>query len=140
MKFKLLASLFLTFGIIYLFSGFKSQEGGQLYFMRSTNNVGSMIAYKVFIDDTVVCHLKNKHYSVHNLSAGEHTVSIQNGGLGGHTKSRPIKINIQQGKANYVVAINGPDLYLQEVVETSAKELLKKIVITNECLPAKEKK
>ncbi len=134
----MLASLMLAVGAIYLFGAFKPQENGQVYFIRSTNSVGSMVAYKVFIDDTLVCDLKNKHYSVHDIAPGEHTVAIQNTGLASHKKSRPLKITVQAGKINYLVAINGSEIYLQETVETSAKELLKKVVVTKECLPKKK--
>lgn len=130
---------FLSLAVVLLVSSaFKPQETGQIYFMRSTNNVGALIAYKVYIDDQVVCHLKNQRYSVHNIAAGEHTVSIQGGGLGSNKISRPMKITVEAGKSNYMVAINGKDLYMQEVVETSAQDLLKRLAATAECLPGKK--
>lgn len=121
---------------VILFCSFKPQENGQIYFMRSTNNVGSIIPYKVFIDGQVVCHLKNQRYSVHTLAPGEHTVSIQNGGLGSKAISIPLKITVQPGKSNYMVAINGKTLYMQEAVESSALVLLKKLAAIEQCLPA----
>ncbi|MES2458915.1 MAG: DUF2846 domain-containing protein [Bacteroidota bacterium] len=136
MKTKITTTLFLL--SVLLFCAFKPQENGQLYFMRSTNNVGSMIAYKVYIDGQLVCHLKNQRYSVHNLTPGEHTVSIQNGGLGSKQISLPMKINVQAGKSNYMVAINGKTLYMQEAVESSAQQLLKRLAATEQCLPAKK--
>jgi len=138
MKFRILTSLMLFLVTICLFGAFKPQENGQVYFIRSTNSVGTLVPYKVFIDDTLVCDLKNKHYSIHDIAPGAHTVAIQNTGLSSHKKSRPLKINVQAGKINYLVAINGPEIYLQETVETSAKELLKKVVATKECLPKKK--
>lgn len=138
MKLKIFAGMLLTLGTIYLCSAFKSRENGQIYFIRSTNMVGSVVAFKVFIDDSLVCNLKNKRYSVHDIAPGEHTVSIQNTGLASHKKSKPLKITVQEGKINYLVAINGSELYLQETVESSAKELLKKVAVTRECLPVKK--
>ena len=140
MKIRFLIALLFTLGTIQLFSSFKAQETGQIYFIRSTNSEGSLIAYKVFIDDKLVCHLKNKHYSVHSLAPGEHTIAIQNAGLSSHKISRPLKITVQANKPSYAIAINGSELYLQETVESSAKELLKKVVVTKECLTAKDKK
>lgn len=139
MKIKILLVCLFSIGITYLFSAFKSQETGQVYFIRSTNNVGSAVAFKVYIDDKLICNLKNKHFSVHDIAAGEHTVSIQGTGLGSHAKSRPLKINVTADKINYLVAVNGPDLYLVEAVESSAQELLKKVVITKTCLPSEKK-
>ncbi|WP_316818318.1 DUF2846 domain-containing protein [Pedobacter nyackensis] len=133
--------LHLSLGMILFLSGaFKSQETGQIYFMRSTNNVGSLLAYRVYIDDQVVCHLKNQRYSVHNVTPGEHTVSIKEGGLGSKGVSRPMKIKVEAGKSNYMVVINGKDIYMQESVESSAQELLKRLAATTECLPDKKDK
>jgi transcription initiation factor TFIIIB Brf1 subunit/transcription initiation factor TFIIB len=123
-----------------LFSSFKPQETGQVYFLRSTNSIGSMVAYKIYIDDELVCHLKNKRYSMHNVPAGEHTVSIQNTGLASHAKSRPLKITVLPDKSNYLVVVNGSELYLQETVESSAQELLKRVAATTKCLPSDKKK
>lgn len=140
MKFRILTFLFVAIGVSCLFSAFKRQETGQVYFIRSTNSVGSMVPYKVYIDDQLVCNLKNKRYSMHNIAAGEHTVAIANTGLSKHTKSRPLKINVVADKSNYLVVINASDVYLQEVVESSAQELLKRVAATTKCLPADKKK
>ncbi|WP_214227713.1 DUF2846 domain-containing protein [Pedobacter sp. B4-66] len=140
MKFKILTTLFIAIGISCLFVAFKPQDTGQVYFIRSTNSVGSLINYKVYIDDKLVCKLKNKRYSLHNIPAGEHTVSVSNTGIGSHAKSRPLKINVVADKSNYLIVINGPQIYLQEAVESSAQELLKKVAATANCLPSDEKK
>lgn len=140
MKLKIIANLLFAFLVVYLFSSFKPQNSGQVYFIRVNNMVGSMIAYKVYIDDTLVCHLKNKHYSVHTVALGQHTVSIQNTGLGSHKKSKPLQITVVAGKSNYLSAINNSQPYLEEVVENSAKQLLNKAVSTNQCLTAKDNK
>lgn len=137
MKFKVLAPLFIAVVIACLFSAFKPQETGQVYFIRSSNYVGSLVNNKVFIDDSLVCHLKNQHYSVHNIAAGEHTLAVSNTGLGNHSKSRPLKIKVVADKINYVLVVNGKQLTLQELVESSAQELLKQVVATKNCLPAK---
>ena len=140
MKRKTISRLIIAFSAIYLLSAFKLQETGQVYFIRPANTVGSLIAYKVYIDDQLVCHLKNKHYSLHNVTPGEHTVSIQNAGLGSHKKSKPLKINVVAGKSNYLVSINGSNLIIEETVENSGKDLLEKVVSTKECLTSKVEK
>jgi hypothetical protein len=139
MKFRILTILLLAVGVGCIFTAFKRQENGQVYFIRSTNSIGSMVAYKVYIDDVLVCNLKNKRYSTHNIAAGEHTVSVANTGLSNHSKSRPLKINVVANKSNYLVVVNGSDVYLQETVESSAQELLKRVAATTKCLPAAKK-
>lgn len=133
MKSKVLASLFIAVVIGCLFSAFKPQETGQVYFIRSSNYVGSLVNNKVYIDDSLVCHLKNQHYSVHAVSAGEHTVSVSNTGLSKHTKSKPLKIKVVANKNNYILVSSGKQLTTQELVESSAQELLKKVVATTNC-------
>ncbi|WP_316792147.1 DUF2846 domain-containing protein [Pedobacter frigoris] len=135
MKIKILATLLFAVAVGCLFTAFKRQETGQVYFIRSTNSVGSLVAYKVYIDDKLVCNLKNKRYSLHNIAAGEHTVAISNTGLSSHKKSRALKINVAADKSNYLVVINGSEVYLQESVESSAQELLKRVAATTKCLP-----
>ncbi|MBB2147507.1 DUF2846 domain-containing protein [Pedobacter gandavensis] len=137
MKSKILTSLFVAVIAVCLFTAFKSQETGKVYFIRSTNYVGTLVNNKVYIDDKLVCHLKNNHYSVHTIEAGEHTVSVSNTGLGSHAKSRPVKINVVANKNNYLMVVNGKQLSLQELVESSAQDLLKKVVETKDCSPAK---
>lgn len=139
MKNRIFIVCLFAIGLTCLFSAFKRQETGQIYFMRSTNEIGSILAYKIYIDDKLVCHLKNKRYSVHDVTVGEHTVSIQGTGLGSHAKSRPLKITVTADKSNYIAAINGPGLYLLEAVESSAQELLKKVAVTKDCLPSEKK-
>ncbi|MCD0488061.1 DUF2846 domain-containing protein [Pedobacter sp. MC2016-14] len=140
MKLKILFGLILTTCAIFLLTAFKPQETGKICFIRSTNSIGSMVAYKVYIDDELVCNLKNKRYSTHNVTPGEHTVSVQNTGLSSHKKSRPLKITVAADKTNYLVVVNASDVYLQESVESSAQELLKRVAATAKCLPSEDKK
>lgn len=136
---RMLTLLSLTL-VLSVFFAFRPQENGQIYFMRSTNSIGSMLAYRVYIDGQVVCHLKNQRYSVHNVAPGVHTVAIKAGGLGGKETSIPMKIKVEAGKNNYMVVVNGNDVYLQEAVESSAQELLKRLANTTTCLPEAGKK
>jgi hypothetical protein len=133
MKTKITTTVLLL--VIVLFSSFTADDNGQIYFMRSTNSIGSAVAYKVYIDGKVVCHLKNQRYSMHTVPAGEHTVTIQNSGLGSKQISLPLTINVQPGKSNYMVVINGKTLYMQEAVQSSAEGLLKRLAATDQCLP-----
>ena len=132
-----IAAILLMITSISLSSGLKAQEKGSVYFLRSTNEIGSMIAYKVYIDDQLVCNLKNKRYPMHGVPVGDHTVTIRNTGLSRHTKARPLKIKVLADKNNYLVVVNASQPYLQETVESSALELLKRVAETRQCLPAK---
>ncbi|PZF71640.1 DUF2846 domain-containing protein [Taibaiella soli] len=108
-------------------------SGGQVYFLRSLNYVGSAISFNLYLDSQLVCKLPNNKYAVQNVPAGQHTVSVQNTGLGSHTKSIPMTITVVDGKANYLEIGSGSHLYLQEVTEPSAQTLMKKLSKTDKC-------
>lgn len=109
-------------------------EQGQAYFIRSLNYVGSAVPFKLYIDDVLVCKLKNNKFSIHNLTPGQHSFSVQNTGLSNHKKSEAIKINIEANKTSYLTIVNGANLYLQEVTPASADQLFKKTVQQKNCL------
>jgi hypothetical protein len=106
---------------------------GKIYFIRATNYVGTMINYGFYIDDQLACKLKNNHYSIHDVPAGEHQVSVQDRGYGKRKKSKPLTVNVKEGEISYLSVGAGSSLYLQEVTGASAEELLKKVAINKDC-------
>jgi hypothetical protein len=112
---------------------FSQTKNSQAYFIRSLNYVGSVVPFKLYIDDVLVCKLKNNKYSVHDLSPGAHTFAVQNTGLSSHRKSIPLKINVEENKTVYLTVVNGSSLYLQEVTQASADMLIKKTVQVKDC-------
>lgn len=101
----------------------------KVYFMRSTGFTGSAQGFTVFIDDSVVCKLNNKRYSIHEVAPGTHRFSVQFAGKNSKDKAERIEINTEGGKTYYIQLIfqNGMiknNLYCQEVTESSAKTIL----------------
>lgn len=84
-------------------------EQGKTYFIRSLNYVGSAVPFKLYVDDVLVCKLKNNKFSIHSLTPGKHIFSVQNTGLSNHKKSTPLKVNIEANKPTYLTVINGSD-------------------------------
>ena len=114
------------------------KKGGTVYFIRSTGFQGSAVAFTAFIDKQLVCKLNNKKFSVHNVSAGEHTFSVQFAGKASKEKAEQISINIEEGKTYYIqmvfqtgLLVN--NLYCQEVTENSAKTVLMKCIEDTKC-------
>lgn len=83
---------------------------------------------------------KHKHYSIHDVPAGEHRVSIQNRGLGKRGKSKPLTVNVKEGEITYLSAGSSSSLYLQEITGASAEELLKKAALNKNCLEEEKAK
>lgn len=112
----------------------RAQSGsGQLYFIRSTGYVGSAVNFRLYIDDSLTCKLKNKTYSIHTLPVGKHTVSAQNSGLGSKKRSKPFEVTIEEGKTAYIDVIWANDVSCEEITRNSAERKLKGLKQTTAC-------
>ena len=135
--FKLLALLgFLLTGS---FSAYSQTNTGKVYLIRVTGYAGLAVNYHFYIDGKLVCKQKNKSYSVHDLSVGDHTVSITTGGLPTAKKTAPLKITVIEGKTNYVNVVSTEAGYVnkincQEITRNSAEPLLAKAKAKTNCL------
>ncbi|HEX2683189.1 MAG TPA: hypothetical protein VHL77_04625, partial [Ferruginibacter sp.] len=95
--------------------------------------VGSAVNFKIYIDDSLVCKLKNKRYSVHTLPVGKHTVSAQNTGLSTHKKSEPFEIETKEGQVTYIDVAWANRVYCQEITANSATAVMRKVKQTTNC-------
>lgn len=116
-----------------------NSETGKVYFMRSTGFQGSAQGFTVFIDDTIVCKLNNKRYSIHEIAPGKYLFSVQFAGKSSKEKAERIEINVEAGKTYYIQLIfqSGAfknNLYCQEVTESSANKVLPGLQEDKKCL------
>lgn len=113
---------------------FSQSQTGQICFIRSTGYEASAVNFRVFIDDSLVCKLRNKHYSQHTVSAGEHTVSGKNTGLTLDKGSTPLKVKVEGGKTTYIsVVLASNKVSCLEITQNSADEVLKKVKPATNC-------
>ena len=115
-----------------------AQQNAKLYFIRTTGFNGSAVPFTAFVDDTLKCRLNNKRYSIHEISPGIHTISIQFAGKKSKSKAEKITIEMEAGKTYYVQMIFQAglfvnNLYCQEVTENSAKTILINLKEDNDC-------
>jgi hypothetical protein len=115
------------------------QDTGEVYFLRDTGNDGSAWAFRVFVDDDLICKLNNKRFSTHNISAGEHYFYVQYSGNNPKKDADRIKVNIEPGKTYYIELIQKKrafteNIFCQEVTENSAKILLPRLKEDKKCL------
>lgn len=118
---------------------FSQEDKGQVYLIRSTGSTGMAVNYSLFIDGSLVCKLKNKSFSVHDLSAGDHTVSVVSGGISNGKKSPPLTFTVSKEKANYISVFSTQSGYAnkitcQEITINSAKPLMAKAKQKTDCL------
>ena len=132
----------LAFMLTICLNVFSQGKPGQVYLIRSTGYTGAAVNYQLYIDNQLACKLKNKSFSIHDISAGEHTVSVVSGGISNGKKSTPLKITVAEGKANYISVVSTQSGYVnkltcQEITKNSADPLLAKATQNKNCLPAK---
>ncbi|HWW38762.1 DUF2846 domain-containing protein [Pedobacter sp.] len=133
---------FLAVILTLSFSAFSQDKTGQVYLIRATGFTGSAVNYKLYLDGQLVCKLKNKSYSIHNISVGDHTISVSSGGISNGKKSTPLKITVAEGKVNYVSVVSTQSGYAnkitcQEITKNSADPLLAKATENKNCLTTK---
>jgi hypothetical protein len=120
------------------FNVFSQTKTGQVYLIRLTGYAGSAVNYRFYIDDQLICKLKNKSFSIHDLPVGDHTVSVVSGGLSNGKKSTPLKITVAEGKVNYVSVVSTEAGYVnkinvQEITQNSAEPILAKTKQKTDC-------
>ncbi|MCR9101816.1 MAG: DUF2846 domain-containing protein [bacterium] len=132
------ALIFLFFAI-FCCSTFYAQETGTIYLMRKTGISGTVSAFNAFIDGELVCRLNNKKFSVHEVPAGEHIITVQFSGKNAKDKAEPITVMVKPGQPVFVqmvlearVVIN--NLYCLEITESSARPILRKLKEDSKCL------
>ncbi len=110
---------------------------GQIYFIRYTGATGILYNDRVYIDNKQVCKLKNNKYSVHEVTTGEHIITIKGGGIQ-TVNETPLKIIVEEGKINYIEIVSHSgvietEVYCQEINENSADVILKKTKKVKDC-------
>lgn len=110
----------------------------KVYFLRNTGYIGSAAAFKTFIDDQFLCRLNNKRYTVHEVSSGKHTFSVQFGGTTLKEKAERFELTLEPGKSYYlrVVFKNGAfvnNVYCEEITENTAKKELETLKEDTKC-------
>jgi len=130
---KLKHLLFATTLFFVAQSASAQEKTGRLYLIRSTGEVSMAVNFQVFLNDSMVCKLKNRTYSTHSMPPGKYTVYAKNMGLAIDKKSTPIEIEIKEGNSTYVDIVWSGKTYCQEITPNSAAILLKKLKTNNKC-------
>ena len=117
----------------------KSENGNStVYFMRSTGFTGSANAFTTFIDDSLVCRLNNKRFSLHTIKPGDHKFTVQFAGKKSKAGAEPIRIKTESGKTYYIQLIFQAgllvnNLFCQEVTENSAQLIMPALQEDTKC-------
>ncbi len=115
-------------------------KSAKIYFIRNTGYNGSALIFHCFVDTQLVCNLKNKKFSVHNINEGTHSFTVRAYSKTLGTKDNSISITAQAGKTYYikllpVKAYTFPgSINLLEISESTASPTLKSTKEETNCL------
>lgn len=119
------------------FSSFAQTKTGQICFIRSTGLTGSLVNDKVFIDNKLVCKLKNKQYSMHTVAIGDHTVAVDATGVSLQKRSAPFTVHVEAEKITYIDLVLANQVSVVEITKGSADVKMKKLKQNTNCSTAK---
>lgn len=110
-------------------------QNGRVFVIRPGNYNGAAVPVNVYLDQKLVCKLKNKHFSVHEVTGGTHTIAVQSTGLSLHTLSAPDTLHIEAGKDVYLkLQLTNGKLSLKELTQFSADYDMKNVSEMTKCL------
>ena len=112
---------------------------GKIYFLRSTGFSGSGSAFKMFLDDKVVCKLNNNKYSIHEVAVGKHNCFVKGGRMKSKESAEKFEVQVEAGKITYVqliyeIGVLNYYLYFEEVTEEIALKNIEKMSEDTECI------
>jgi hypothetical protein len=117
-----------------------STDSTRICFIRNTGYNGSAIAFHCLIDSNLVCNLKNKKFSVHDVNPGQHKLYVRSSGKTAKSETNELTITVEKGKTYYIKMLPGESynfggtIKLLEVSESTAKTLLVKCKQETECI------
>ncbi|MFC1226202.1 DUF2846 domain-containing protein [Pedobacter sp. BG31] len=128
---------FLLFAFFCSGAAFAQDSTGKIYVVRRTGMNGSAVNYRLYVDGELICKMKNKTYSVHDLKPGEHTISVQPGGIPDRRLKLPVKFTVAEGKVNYFMINSGNEITCLEVPQSTAEPMIAKSIQVTDCLGGK---
>ncbi|WP_166960317.1 DUF2846 domain-containing protein [Yeosuana marina] len=131
---------------IFVFSFFStivySQESidtdtATLYLIRDTKSMGALTRFNVFIDNELVCKLKNHHYIKTNLGIGSHKFSVQMTGSKAKSAVDHFELDLEKDKTYYLKvetpgSVMGSSSFI-EITDHTAEKMIPKLDEQADC-------
>jgi hypothetical protein len=111
-----------------------AQENAKVYFIRPYNYSGSMIKFRCFADETLLCALKNAKYSMHDVAPGDRNFYLQpyKDDLK-KEKASTLKKNLESGKSYYFTIIWTPLIQFVELDSETGSSIVKNMKLQSDC-------
>lgn len=118
----------------------QADTSAKIYFIRSTGYNGLAVNFHCFIDSQLVCNIKNKKYSIHQVPAGKHSFIVRVHDKKRTSDKEAITIDVQPNQTYYIKLLpqNGyvlsDNIKLSQLTETAAKTVLTNFNEQKDCL------
>lgn len=117
-----------------------AQDKAKICFIRNTGAFLALADFKEFIDGKIVCMIDNKSYTVHEVDAGEHSITWQSGKkeLAKEGKDMMVTMNLEAGKTYYfqILITKGfmsAAVSMNELTESTAKKIMAELKEDTNC-------
>ena len=126
--------------VLATLSVYSQSSNAKIFFIRNTGP--SLSKFKVFIDNNVVCKLPQRRYSIHEVSPGKHSFTVQQSGMKARKRARKkaVTVDCEAGKTYYVNLVlreqyrrRSQHLYCEEITENSWGKLYADLPVQENC-------
>lgn len=103
----------------------------KIYIIRATGHDGSLVNFRVLIDDELYCKIANNRYSIISIRPGKYTFYVTSWAKPKKKKPLGLELEVERGKTYYLRMVI-KDLYykdpyyFEEITSNSALPLLEK--------------
>jgi hypothetical protein len=117
-----------------------AQGKATIFFIRNTG--ASPSKFNVFIDNSVVCKLPQRRYSMHEVTPGRHTFMAQFAGTTAKegAKNEAVTVECEAGKTYYLNLVirekfkwKYKDVFCEEITANTWKKLYAELPIQDNC-------
>ena len=110
----------------------------KVYIIRATGHDGSLVNFRVIVDDMVYCKISNNRYSILDFKPGKYTFYITSWAKPKTKPTLGLEVQLEAGKTYYLrmvvkdLYIKDP-YYFEEITSNSALPLLEKYKEDTNC-------
>ncbi|MDR5590703.1 DUF2846 domain-containing protein [Christiangramia sp. SM2212] len=125
--------IFLFFSI----SIYAQDKTAEVYIIRDTQSIGSLTKFEVFVDDEIICEIKNHKYIITNLTPGIHKFSVQMTGKKSKANVDHFELELEANE-EYYLQVETPSSvmgssHFTEVTKNSANKIIPKLEEQEDC-------
>ena len=119
------------FFLFFSLSIYAQDKTAEVYIIRDTHTMGALTKFEVFIDDELICELKNHNYLITKLTPGVHKFSVQMTGKKSKDNVDHFELDIEANEQYYLQAETPASVmgssHFTEITRNSADKIIPKL-------------